>query len=93
MSRMLPRFAQGRKAAKSSAAALTILSFCAHEYRGPRKAEAAEWSVDPQKSEVSFEASGSGYSAKGDFKVYKAEIEFDPDTAGANLDPRQPRHE
>jgi cytochrome b561/polyisoprenoid-binding protein YceI len=80
MSRMLPRFAQGSKAAKSAAAALAILSFCAMNIADPRKAEAAEWSVDPQKSEVSFEASGSGYSAKGEFKAFKAEIEFDPDT-------------
>lgn len=39
-----------------------------------------EWTIDPEKSEVSFEASGSGYNTKGVFKTFKAEIEFDPDT-------------
>ncbi len=39
-----------------------------------------EWGVNPQKSEVAFEASGSGYSTKGVFKDYKTEIEFDPET-------------
>ncbi len=38
-----------------------------------------EWSINPQKSEVAFEASGSGYNTKGTFKSYKTDIEFDPD--------------
>ncbi len=79
MSRMLPRFAHAAKAAKSPSVALAIVSFCALSLAGSGKAAAAEWSVDPEKSEVSFEASGSGYNAKGVFKAYKAEIEFDPD--------------
>ena len=39
-----------------------------------------EWGVNPQKSEVAFEANGSGYNTKGTFKIFKADIEFDPDT-------------
>lgn len=40
---------------------------------------ASEWSVNPKKSEIAFEANGSGYTAKGTFSKYQAEIEFDPD--------------
>ena len=36
--------------------------------------------MDSQKSEVGFEATGSGYNTKGAFQNYKADIEFDPDT-------------
>ena len=36
-----------------------------------------EWSVNPQKSEIAFEANGG---AKGTFKSYQTDIEFDPDT-------------
>ncbi len=79
MSRMLPRFAQAAKTAKFSLAALTILGSSALTLGGSGEARAAEWSVDLEKSEVGFEASGGGYAAKGVFKVYKAEIEFDPD--------------
>jgi cytochrome b561/polyisoprenoid-binding protein YceI len=79
MSRMLPRFAQAAKDAKFSLAALTLLGSGALSLGGAGEARAAEWSVDLQKSEVSFEASGGGYTAKGVFKAYKAEIEFDPD--------------
>jgi polyisoprenoid-binding protein YceI len=41
-----------------------------------------EWSVNPQKSEVIFEASGSGYKTQGIFKSYKTEIDFDPEMPG-----------
>jgi cytochrome b561/polyisoprenoid-binding protein YceI len=47
---------------------------------GGDAARATEWSVTPQKSVVEFEASGSGYTTKGTFPRYKADIEFDPDT-------------
>jgi cytochrome b561/polyisoprenoid-binding protein YceI len=79
MSRMLPRFAQGARSAKVSLAALAILGGGALSLGGAGDATAAEWSVDLKKSQVGFEASGSGYATKGVFKVYKAEIEFDPD--------------
>jgi cytochrome b561/polyisoprenoid-binding protein YceI len=78
MSRMLPRFARVAKAAKSTHAALLILG-CLALGSGAAPARAGEWSVDPKKSEVGFEATGAGYSTKGVFKTYKAEIEFDPD--------------
>jgi cytochrome b561/polyisoprenoid-binding protein YceI len=79
MSRMLPRFAQAPKATKFTLAALAILGGGALSLGGGGDARAAEWGVDPKKSEVGFEASGSGYATKGVFKTYKAEIEFDPD--------------
>jgi cytochrome b561/polyisoprenoid-binding protein YceI len=78
MSRMLPR--QAATPTKITLAALTILGFGALSLGGAHEARAGEWSIDPKKSEVSFEASGSGYATKGVFKAYKAEIEFDPDT-------------
>ncbi len=80
MSRMLPRFARAAKAAKSTPAALLILGCIALSNVGAAPAHAMEWTIDPEKSEVSFEASGSGYNTKGVFKTFKAEIEFDPDT-------------
>jgi cytochrome b561/polyisoprenoid-binding protein YceI len=75
LSRMLPRFA--------GKAALTVIGIataglialgCAGQ------AKAAEWSVKPEQSSVSFEATGSGYTTKGGFGKYKAEVEFDADT-------------
>lgn len=42
-------------------------------------ASASEWSVKPEQSRISFEASGGGYTTKGTFAHYRAEIEFDPD--------------
>jgi cytochrome b561/polyisoprenoid-binding protein YceI len=43
------------------------------------KASAYEWSVKPEASEIAFEASGGGYTTKGTFAQYKADIEFDPE--------------
>ena len=77
MSRMLPRF--GRRSA-SARIALLVLTASALSFAGLADATAMEWGVNPQKSEVAFEASGSGYSTKGVFKDYKTEIEFDPET-------------
>ncbi len=76
MSRMLPRL--GGK----SALTIAVFAFvsAALSFSGSGKAYASEWSVDPQKSTITFEAAGSGYNAKGTFADYKAEIEFDPDT-------------
>ena len=77
MSRMLPRF--GRRST-SPRVALLVLAASVLSFVGPGDATAMEWGVNPQKSEVAFEASGSGYSTKGIFKDYKTEIEFDPET-------------
>lgn len=79
MSRMLPRFLRGANGAKSVGVALAILSWCAISLAASGEARAMEWSVNPKKSQVSFEATGSGYTAQGVFKTYRAEIEFDPD--------------
>lgn len=46
---------------------------------GSGKAEASEWSVNPEKSQITFEATGGGYTTKGTVGHYQAEIEFDPD--------------
>jgi cytochrome b561/polyisoprenoid-binding protein YceI len=78
MSRMLPRFARAGKSAKSTNAALLLLGSLALGVGAP-PARAADWSIDPRKSEIGFEATGAGYSTKGVFKTYKAEVEFDPD--------------
>ena len=77
MSRMLPRF-WGRSASRR--VALLVLTASALSFAGLKQASAMEWGVNPQKSEVAFEASGSGYNAKGTFKNYKTDIEFDPET-------------
>lgn len=77
MSRMLPRF-WGRSASRR--VALLVLTASALSFAGLKQASAMEWGVNPQKSEVAFEASGSGYNAKGTFKSYKTDIEFDPET-------------
>lgn len=79
MSRMLPRFLRGANSAKSAGVALAIISSCAISLGASGEARAIEWSVNPEKSQVGFEAAGSGYTAQGVFKTYKAEIEFDPD--------------
>jgi cytochrome b561/polyisoprenoid-binding protein YceI len=42
-------------------------------------ASASEWSVKPGQSQISFEATGGGYTTRGTFARYRAEIEFDPD--------------
>jgi len=77
MSRMLPRF--WRRSA-SPRVALLVLTASALSFAGLKQASAMEWGVNPQKSEVAFEASGSGYNTKGTFKNYKTDIEFDPET-------------
>ncbi len=77
MTRMLPRF--GRRSA-SPLVALLILTTSALSFASLTPANATEWGINPRKSEVGFEASGSGYSTKGTFKSYNTEIEFDPDT-------------
>ncbi len=77
MSRMLPRF--GRRS-PSQRVALLVLTASAFSFVGLKDARAMEWGVNPQKSEVTFEASGGGTSTKGTFKSFKTDIEFDPDT-------------
>jgi polyisoprenoid-binding protein YceI len=68
MSPMPPRFAR----------ALLLLGGLALGF-GAAPARAADWSIDPKKSEVGFEATGAGFSTKGVFKSYKAEVEFEPE--------------
>ncbi len=75
-SRMLPRFGRSTSNARF---ALLALAAAAFSFGGFEEARAMEWGVNPQKSEVTFEANGSGYNTKGSFKVYRTEIEFDPD--------------
>ena len=77
MSRMLPRF--GRRS-PSQRVALLVLTASAFGFVGLNDASAMEWGVNPQKSEVAFEASGSGYNTKGTVKSFKTDIEFDPET-------------
>lgn len=76
MSSMLPRF---RRRSASHGAVLLVLAASALSFVGLRDATAMEWSVNPQKSEVIFEASGSGNNTQGTFKSYKTEIDFDPE--------------
>jgi cytochrome b561/polyisoprenoid-binding protein YceI len=75
-SRMLPRFG-----GTSSTPRVSLLLLCGASLSlmASSRGWASEWSVDPQKSSITFEANGSGYTAKGSFNQYKAEIEFDPD--------------
>ncbi len=75
MWRMFPPF--GRRSAPPLVM-LLVLTASILGFVGVKDASAMEWGVTPQKSEVAFEASGSGYSTKGVFKSYEAEIEFDP---------------
>ncbi len=74
LSRMIPQF--GRRSMK----ALAVFGvFSALAFGGSGHALATEWTVDPQKSQVAFEATGSGYTTAGKIGQFKAEIEFDPD--------------
>jgi cytochrome b561/polyisoprenoid-binding protein YceI len=75
LSRMLPRFGQSPAPLRITALAIVAGALSL----GGGKASASEWSVNPKKSEIGFEANGSGYNTKGTFGKYQAEIEFDPD--------------
>jgi cytochrome b561/polyisoprenoid-binding protein YceI len=72
--RMMPRLRSKRASLAAFAAILSYLCLGAGE-----KASAYEWSIKPEASQIGFEASGGGYTAKGSFAQYKAEIEFDPE--------------
>ncbi|MBT3071913.1 YceI family protein [Rhodomicrobium sp. Az07] len=72
-SRMAPRF-PGRGAA----VALAVTAAGSVALLGASDARATEWSVDPQKSAIAFEATGSGFVTKGTFKAFRSEVEFDP---------------
>ncbi len=76
LSSMKPSF--GRK---PSGLAVALLAFGAGVLgiSGTGKAVASEWSVKPEASQIAFEATGGGYTTKGTFGQYRAEIEFDPD--------------
>lgn len=76
LSTMKPNF--GKRAAGLSLAFL-LFGVGALAVSGAGKASASEWSVTPQASRIAFEATGSGYTTKGTFAQYRAEIEFDPD--------------
>ncbi len=75
LARMLPRFG----GSKTPVAIMILPVALGFWIVGSSPAQALEWSVNPQKSQICFEASGSGYTANGAFNRYKAEIEFDPD--------------
>ncbi|MFT4079655.1 YceI family protein [Rhodomicrobium sp.] len=72
-SRMAPRFLGG-----GVAVAFAVTAGGAVALLGAHDARASEWSVDPQKSAIAFEANGSGFVTKGTFKTFKSEVEFDP---------------
>ena len=76
MSSMKPNFGK-----KPSGLAIALLAFGAGALAigGTGKAAASEWSVKPEASQIAFEATGGGYTTKGTFGQYRAEIEFDPD--------------
>jgi cytochrome b561/polyisoprenoid-binding protein YceI len=74
-SRMIPRLRS--KPAALHAAFVAILSFLC--LGGGENAFAYDWTVKPEASQIAFEAKGGGYTAKGTFGQYKAEIEFDPE--------------
>jgi len=75
-SSMKPNFGK-----KPSGLAVALLAFGAGflGLSGTGKAVASEWSVKPEASQIAFEATGGGYTTKGTFGQYRAEIEFDPD--------------
>ncbi len=77
-SRMLIRF--GRSAGISSA--VLLFASCALSLGGAGRVLASEWSVNPEKSRIAFEATGSGYVTKGTFGRYRTEIDFDPEAPG-----------
>ena len=56
-------------------AVLLVVTASALSFASASHADAMDWSVNPQKSEIAFEAGG----AKGTFKSYQTEIEFDPE--------------
>jgi len=72
-SRIAPRFLS-----RSAAVALVVTAAGSVAFLGANDARATEWSVDPQKSAIAFEATGSGFVTKGTFKAFRSEIEFDP---------------
>ena len=76
MSRMLPR---GGRKPRPAPIAMFALGASLLSLASSGGARAMEWGVTPEKSEVAFEASGSGYNTKGSIKHYKTDIEFDPD--------------
>lgn len=70
MLEMLPRFGRRLAFLFITASALSIAN--------AGGACAMEWSVDPQRSQIAFDANAG--ATKGVIKNYKAEIEFDPET-------------
>jgi cytochrome b561 len=78
MSRMFPRLLSRR--VEPVHLALFVLCAAITVFGLSGRVFAAEWQVKPGQSKVGFEATGSGYTAKGTFPSYKSEIRFDPDT-------------
>lgn len=74
MSRMLPRFFN--LSAKLTLPFLIALGFSVASIG---HAPAMEWSVDKEKSRISFEASAGGQIVTGEFKQYQMEVRFDPE--------------
>jgi cytochrome b561/polyisoprenoid-binding protein YceI len=75
LSRMLPKI--GRRPSTSAIATALAIGGALMMFAAP-SVRAAEWSIDPQKSSVGFEATAGGYTTKGAFGQYRSEIEFDP---------------
>jgi polyisoprenoid-binding protein YceI/cytochrome b561 len=75
--RMMPRLRAKRASLAAFAAISSFLGLGAGE-----KAFAYDWTVKPEESQISFEATGGGYTTKGTFGQYKADIHFDPDLPG-----------
>jgi cytochrome b561/polyisoprenoid-binding protein YceI len=75
-SRMLPRLG----GSSTLCVALLALGCAGLTSIGAGGAMAGEWSVDAAKSSISFVSTGGGYTTKGTFGQYRAEVEFDPDT-------------
>ncbi len=75
MSRIFPKF---KKTADVTVTTLVVLAGIG--FSGLQgSAKAAEWGIQPDKSRVTFEATGSGYTARGTIKVAQSEVMFEPD--------------
>jgi cytochrome b561/polyisoprenoid-binding protein YceI len=76
LSRMLLKF---RRRSSAPMIVFALLMGSALTVSDGSPAWAVEWSVNAKNSKVGFEATGAGYTTKGTFRRYQAEIEFDPD--------------
>jgi cytochrome b561/polyisoprenoid-binding protein YceI len=72
--RMIPQRGSKRASLAVLAVILSVLGL-----GSGKRAFAYEWTVKPELSQIAFEATGGGYTTRGTFGQYKAEIEFDPE--------------